>query len=297
MKRRHFIQTTALASAGAVFYGCGSNPTESNVEASQTKADKTIGLQLYSLRDVIKQDVKGTMQSVADIGFKEIECYDYNNGSIFGLPYPEFAKMVADMGMRIVSGHYKTGQADPEFKGSLTNNWQMAVEDAAKVGQSYLTIASMDIKERGSIDQVKNVCELLNKGNQVCKENGVKLAYHNHEYEFEMLDGQVPYDVMLSELDSSIAMELDLYWITFAGKDPIEYFAKYPGRFQQWHVKDMNKNDRKLQADVGTGSIDFKAIFAKAELAGMRHYYVEQENYEVSPMSSITNGYEYLETL
>ena len=297
MKRRHFIQTTALASAGAVFYSCASKSTDGQVVAGQAESGKTIGLQLYSLRDIIKQDVRGTMQSVADIGFKEIECYDYNNGSIFGLPYPEFGKMVADMGMHIVSGHYKTGQADPEFKGSLINNWEMAVTDAAKVGQSYLTVASMDIKERGSIDQVKHVCELLNNGNQVCREHGVKLAYHNHEYEFETLDGQVPYDVMLSELDPSIVMELDLYWITFAGKDPFEYFTKYPGRFEQWHVKDMNKTNPKLQADVGTGSIDFKAIFEKAELAGMKHYYLEQENYDVSPIDSITNGHKYLQSI
>ncbi len=297
MKRRHFIQTTALASAGAVFYGCGSKPSEGNSEASQILASKTIGLQLYSLRDIIKNDVKGTMQAVANIGFKELECYDYKDGHIFGIPYQDFSTMVTDMGMRITSGHYKTGQVDPDFVGSVINGWEKAVEDAKRIGQESMVVAYLDARERKSIDDYKRVCEMLNNANEVCRQAGIKLQYHNHEFEFETLEDQIPYDVMLAELDNTIPMELDLYWITRAGKDPFAYFEKYPGRFEQWHVKDMSKADPKRQADVGSGTIDFKAIFAKAEQAGMKHYYLEQENYDVSPIDSITNGFKYLQAL
>lgn len=297
MKRREFIQTSALASAGAIMYSCGSKASETKSIENQLMASKSIGLQLYSLRNIIRSDIKGTMQAVAEIGYKEIECYDYNNGNIFGIPYQDFSNMVRDMDMRITSGHYKTGKADTSFKGSLINGWEKAVEDAANAGQEYMVIASMDIKERGSIDQVKHVCELINKAGEICTKSGVKMGYHNHDYEFSVLDGEIPYDVMLQELDPSIAMELDLYWINFAGKDPLAYFEKYPGRFEQWHVKDMSKSDRKRQADVGTGTIDFKAIFEKAELSGLKHYYIEQENYDVSEMDSIKNGYKYLQNM
>jgi sugar phosphate isomerase/epimerase len=205
--------------------------------------------------------------------------------------------MIKDMGMKITSGHYGLGLSAPDQPSTIINGWEQAVGDAQKIGQESMVLAYLTESERKSIDDYKKVCEYLNTANETCKSAGVKLQYHNHDFEFETLDGQLPYDVMLSELDPSIPMELDLYWITYAGKDPFEYFSKYPGRFEQWHVKDMNKSNPKLQTDVGTGSIDFKAIFAKAELAGMKHYYVEQENYDVSPMDSVTNGYKYLETI
>lgn len=297
MKRRHFIQTTALASAGAVIYACGGKPSASSAAESQRGISKTIGLQLYSLRDIIRDDVKGTMQKVSDIGFKELECWSYGDGNIFDMPYVDFNNMIKDMGMKITSGHYSLGLGLPEKQSTILNGWEAAVEDANKIGQESMVVAYLEKSERESIDDYKKVCQYLNAANETCKSAGVKLQYHNHEFEFETLDGQIPYDVMLSELDSSIPMELDLYWITYAGKDPFEYFNKYPGRFEQWHIKDMNKSDPKLQTDVGTGSIDFKAIFAKSELAGMKHYYVEQENYDVSPMDSVTNGYKYLETI
>jgi sugar phosphate isomerase/epimerase len=114
------------------------------------------------------------------------------------------------------------------------------------------------------------------------------MGYHNHEFEFEKFDGQVAYDLMLKELDpKNVSMELDLYWVNYANQNALEYFAKYPGRFEQWHVKDMDKTDPKKQVDVGTGRIDFPALFAKAKQSGLKHFYVEQEAYPVSPMDSI----------
>jgi len=297
MKRRHFIQTTALASAGAIMYACGGKPSAGNTVESQLGVNKTIGLQLYSLRDIIRDDVRGTVQKVSDIGFKELECWSYGAGNIFDMPYGDFNNMIKDMGMKITSGHYSLGLGQPDKPSTILNGWEAAVEEANKIGQESMVIAYLEASERKSIDDYKKVCEYLNTANETCKSAGVKLQYHNHDFEFETLEGQIPYDVMLSELDTSIPMELDLYWITFAGMDPLEYFTKYPGRFEQWHIKDMSKADRARQTDVGTGSIDFKAIFEKAELAGMKHYYLEQENYDVSPMDSITNGYNYLQTI
>lgn len=287
MNRREFIQRSALASAGAYLYACGASPA----------ASKTMGIQLYTLRNIIGGDVKGTMQKVADIGFKELECYSYGNGQIFGMPYGDFNSMIKDMGMKITSGHYSLGLAHPEQPSTITNGWEAAVADAKNIGQEYMVLAYLDQTERETIDQYKQTCEMLNKANETCKSAGIKLAYHNHEFEFVEIDGQIPYDVMLQELDPSISMELDLYWITYAGKDPLAYFNQYPGRFHQWHVKDMDKANPKMQADVGSGAIDFKAIFAKAEQAGLVHFYLEQENYASSEFESVTNGYNYLKTI
>ena len=284
MKRRQFIQNAAMASAGMALYAC-------NAPAAP---GKPIGLQLYTLKDIIKGDVKGTMRKVSDIGYKELEAYSYSDGKIFDLPYGDFNAMAKDLGMRIVSGHYGTGQIDPDTKGTLSNGWEVAVEDAKAAGQDYMVIAWLHPEERKSIDDYKRVCGLINKGNEVCRTKGITLAYHNHEFEFSPLDGEVPYEVMLQELDASVLLELDLYWSTFSGVSATELFKKYPGRFPLWHVKDMDKTDRTHNTDVGTGSIDFPAIFGAAEAAGMKHFFLEQEWFAGPQIESITNGYKYL---
>jgi sugar phosphate isomerase/epimerase len=278
--------------------GCSGTPAEK----------KSIGIQLYTFRNKIRKDSDGTshygadeikkvLAQIADVGFKELEVFDYKDRSIFGIPYIEFNGMVTDSGMRISSGHYKTGQVNPDWEGTLVKGWENAVDDAKRIGQEYINIAWIDPSERESIDAYKRICELMNNANLVCKQSGVKLGYHNHEFEFDTLEGQVPYDVMLQELDPSISMEMDLYWITRAGKNPLDYFAKYPGRFEQWHVKDMSKADPKVQTDVGSGTIDFKSIFANKEQSGLKRFYLEQEDYPVSEIQSVKKGFEYLQSL
>jgi sugar phosphate isomerase/epimerase len=181
--------------------------------------------------------------------------------------------------MRITSGHYQTDHFP---------KWEQAVNDAKSVGIEYMVISSLHEQEQNSIENLKKVCASMNKQAEVCKQYGLKLGYHNHSGEFAKVDGQVIYEIMLKELDPKlVAMELDIYWAVFAYQDPLKLIAANPGRFQLWHVKDMDKTDRKKNADVGTGSIDFKAIFAKAAEAGLKHFYVEQETYQVSPVDSV----------
>lgn len=287
MNRREFVRTTALASTGLLLYSCG---VRENVT-------KPIGLQLYTLKDIIKDDVQGILKAVAGIGFKKLEAYSYADGKVFGsLPYAEFIKMVNDLGMQVTSGHYGTGQVYPDV-GTLSTGWEMAVEDAAKAKQEFMVIAWLAPEERKSLDDYKRVCELMNTQNEVCRKAGIKLSYHNHDFEFVALEDQIPYDLMLKELDPSISMELDLYWINFAGFDALEYFKKHPGRFDQWHVKDRDKVDTSKQTDVGSGSIDFKPIFAAAGQSGLKHFYLEQEFFVGPQLDSITKGYKYLESI
>lgn len=280
MKRREFIQTSVAAAAILSLPSSCAAPPE-----------QKMGLQLYSLRDLIRTDPKGIMKKVAEYGYQEVETFEYDDGKLYGLTLKEFGDYTKGLGLSIISGHYKLGKTKTEIKGTLLNEWERAVSDAKEVGQKYMVLAYLEPDERKSLDDYKMVCEAVNKGAEVCKKYDMQMCYHNHEFEFEEFDGQVAYDLMLKELDPKlVSIELDLYWVTRADKDPLDYFAKYPGRFEQWHVKDMDKNDMKKQVDVGTGRIDFKSIFAKASQAGMKHFYLEQEHYPSSPLESVKNS-------
>jgi sugar phosphate isomerase/epimerase len=288
MNRRVFIERSALAAGGLAFaslYSC-SNPAT---------VERQIGIQLYTLKELFEKDVKGTLKLVADTGFKQVEAYGYNDGSIFGMSYGEFASEVKQLGLELISGHYGTGQSTPEKTGTPTNEWERSVNDAKAAGQKYTTIAWLDESERNSLDALKRTCEIMNKAGEISKKYDVRMAYHNHAFEFDKVEGQVIYDVMLKELDPSlVAMEMDIYWIVFAGQDPLTYFKNHPGRFELWHVKDMDKADRTKNSDVGSGSIDFKPIFEAAGQSGMKNFFLEQEYFTGPQAESIRKGYSYL---
>ena len=281
MKRRQFIQTAAAVSAAALM-----------PSFAFASPKRKIGLQLYTLRDVIFKDVEGTLKIVADLGYQELELFGYNDGKVFGKPAGELAKMVGDLGMKITSGHYSTGLINqpgrPAAIGTLTNQWEKAVSDAKILGQENMVVAYLQKDERKTLDDYKRVCELINKNAELCNSYGIRIGYHNHDFEFELIEGKVPYELMLKELDPKlVSMELDLFWTTYANHDPLQLFAAHPGRFTQWHIKDMRKDNRKLNADVGTGTIDFKAIFAKADEAGFKHFYIEHDTFQASSIESV----------
>jgi sugar phosphate isomerase/epimerase len=272
MKRREFIQTSAFTAVGLL-----SMP--SFITAAKSKS--SIGLQLYTLRSTIGSDPLGVTRKVASFGYKELETYGYADGQIFGMAFKDFASHVKGLGMKITSGHYPLDLAS-------SDKWEQAVADAKAIGQKYMVVPWVNETERKTIDDYKIICEKLNKAGNICNKNGIRFGYHNHAFEFEAVDGQIPYDVMLKELDpKAVGMEMDIYWVYRAGHDPLKYFEKYPGRFEQWHVKDMDKADPGKNADVGTGSIDFKKVFAKAKQSGLKHFYVEQESYPGEPIDSV----------
>lgn len=284
MKRREFIQTTSFAAAGLL-------SLPSFMTAGKKGKKNALGLQLYTLRSTIPQDPKGVLQKVASFGYKELETYSYADGKIFGMAFDEFCKYAKGLGMKITSGHYGLDM----IKG---DTWKKAVDDAKKNGQSNMVVPYINDDQRKSIDDYKRIIADLNAAGEVCNAAGIRMGYHNHAFEFETLDGQVPYDLMLKDLDpKKVGMEMDIYWVVNAGHDPIKYFQKYPGRFEQWHVKDMDKTDRNRNADVGSGSIDWKAIFANAKLSGMKHFYVEQESYPGEPITSVEASAKYLKTI
>jgi len=278
MKRREFINTSMAAAAAL------------SLPSFMLVPKRKMGLQLYSLRDVIKDDPKGILKKLADYGYKELEAYSYDGGKIFGMKYKEFTSFAKTLGMRVTSGHYAFGKSESTkaVQGSVMNGWEMAVNDAKESGQEFMVVPYLNLDER---NDYKGVCEALNKAGEVCNRYGIRLNYHNHEFEFEQYEGQVAYHLMLSELDPKlVGMEMDLYWMYVAGQNPLDYFTKYPGRFEQWHVKDMDKTDPRKQVDVGTGRIDFKSIFANASQSGMKHFYIEQEQYPATSLESVRNS-------
>lgn len=282
MNRREFIQRSSLTAAGLMV-------APAFLQAG--KKGKALGLQLYTLRSTIGNDPKGVLQKVASYGYKELEAYSYRDGKIFGMDYTEFCNYVKSLKMKVTSGHYGLDL----IKG---DTWKKAVDDAKKNGQDFMVMPYLQEPDRKTIDQYKTICADLNAAGDVCNAAGVRFQYHNHAFEFDTVDGQIPYDVMLKELDpKKVGMELDLFWVVNAGKDPVKYFEAFPGRFEQWHIKDMNKGDKMKNTAIGSGSIDFKALLTKAKMAGLKHAYVEQETYDGEPIDEVGKSAAYLKTI
>jgi sugar phosphate isomerase/epimerase len=276
ISRKSFLKAGAFALATPML-------SKLNLEA---KAPSKIGLQLYTLRNEISKDLLGTLKKVAAIGYKEVELFGYSDGKFFGKTPKEFKTILNGLGLDPVSGHYGAGVENKTAKGTLSNGWQKAVDDAAEIGQKYVNCAYLTDSERKTIDQYKKYVDLFNKSGEVAKKAGLQFGYHNHDFEFKKLGGQLPYDLIASTDPKLVKLELDLYWVVKAGIDPVALFKKYPGRFPLWHVKDMDKKDGSF-AEVGTGSIDFKKIFDNRKLAGMTHFFVEQDVAKIPPVQAI----------
>ena len=282
--RRNFIKKASLFSAGLIVL------PEISYRAVPAKE---IGLQLYTVRDQITQDLKGTLEKVAEIGYSTIEAAGYDNGKFYGLEPAAFRSMVSSTGMKVLSSH-TTAQL-PSLDSAESDIWKKVTEDTAATGAKYLIYAYLSEDKRKSPDDYKRLAEKFNKAAEICKKNGLIFGYHNHDFEFKEMDGLIPYDILLNNTDPQLVkMELDLYWIIKAGKDPLEYFKKYPGRFELWHVKDMEPGKEKFFAEVGQGTINFERIFAKADEAGMKHIFVEQDRSRQDPFKSIRISYDYL---
>lgn len=222
-----------------------------------------VGLQLYTVRDMAKQDFLGTLEHVAALGYKDMEFAGY-----FGHAVKTLRRHLDVLGMKAPSAHVPLT--------ALDNDIDKVIDEALVMGHHYLVMPYLtDAQRAGGIDTYKKLAEKLNGMGEKCHANGLFLAYHNHDFEFETLDGQLPYDVLLEVPAEHLLMEMDLYWTTKAGYDPVAYFSKHPGRFPLWHVKDMDQTGN--FADVGTGTINFERIFAERELAGLQHGFVERD--------------------
>jgi sugar phosphate isomerase/epimerase len=248
-----------------------------------------IGLQLYTVRAALASDFQGTLARVAKIGYKEVEFAGYFADLKNLNPVPKKVReMLSSLGLDAPSTHVPYGSLAPE-------NWPRVLDGSEVLGHKYIVNPGIDPELRKTIDGWKRAAAVFNRAGKESARSGIQFAYHNHVVEFQRIDGQLPYDILLTECDPKLVkMELDLGWAHEAGADPLQLFSKNPGRFPLVHVKDFEAN--KEMTDVGKGVIDWKAIFAKSELAGIKHYFVEFDNPK-DPFASIQSSYNYLEKL
>lgn len=286
--RRSFIKTSSLLSAGALV----------TPKFFQDKK-QLIGLQLYTVRDAMETDPAATLAKVASIGFNSVEGATYTGSQKFyGMEPAAFSKILKANGLIMPSSHYRLGEEKHNneiVKGTILYEWDKAVEDAAAVGIKYMVCAYLSLEERGNIDHYKLIAEHLNKAGEKCKKAGIQLCYHNHDFEFDSQDGVLPYDILLNNTSKDLVkMELDLYWVNKASKDPIALFNQHPGRFPLFHMKDMDNTAEKAFTEVGNGTIDFKTILKHAQKAGMQYFFVEQDRTPGDPFDSITKSINYI---
>ena len=293
--RRSFLKTSTLYSAGIL---------AAPVLPSLLRAgNAAIGLQLYTVREQMAKDPGETLSKVAKIGYNSLEGATYNTGveKFYGMDAESFRSLLANNGLVMRSCHYRYGE-DPngatltngQYNGTILHDWDQAVQDADTLGLQYMVCAWLSEPERGTLDHYKKMAADFNIAGEKCRKAGIEFCYHNHDFEFVAQDGKYPYDILLSETDPKLVkMELDLYWATKAGQDPIKLFQSHPGRFPLWHLKDMDNTPEHAITEVGNGTIDFKAIFAQKKVAGMKYWFVEQDHCPGSPFESIAKSIEY----
>ena len=273
LSRRKFIkQTTTLSLASGLLAGFTFPP------AKRLK----LGVQLYTFREEMMKDPKGTLARIAGLGIKKIESAGSSKGYYYGLGPAEMKTTCRELGMKLVSGHVR-----------LDDHWEKTMDDASLSGQEYLICSTMP-SEGQTVDNYRRVAETFNKAGEKCRERGIKFGYHNHEYEFESEQGQVLYDLLLVHTDPDLVhMELDLGWVIVAGKDPLDYFKRFPGRFPLWHLKDMDMT-LKQSTEFGKGGLDIPAMMAHRKDSGVEHIFIEQEEYETSPLQSMRQNMDYM---
>lgn len=281
MNRRLFLQGLGLTAVGL----------HSNDVLSNNVYLGPLGVQLYTVRNAIIKDLEGSLQKLAQLGYTNLELFGYN-GTFFGKTAVEFKAILDRLGLKVVSSHHTTG-ITMKGKGTMADGWSKAVEDVHVLGSEFMVCAFLAPNER-SLKHYQDLPSTLDNAGKICKSAGVQFAYHNHDFEFEKTGDFIPYDFILQNTSPDLVkMESDLYWFAKAGQDPVAYFNKYPGRFPLWHVKDMEAGT-KIFTEVGNGTIDFDRIFAARKKAGLKYWFVEQDQSKGDPFDSLKISRDYL---
>lgn len=290
-KRRDFIKNAA---AGLAVTAISGNLMSCSSSKNATGNLGKFGLQLYTLRDVLAGDPKGILKQVADMGYKQIEGYeDGKMGIYWGMTNVEFKNYMDQLGMQMVSTHC-----------DINTDFERKAAEAAAIGMKYLIAPSLPNEDKMDKDAYKRAADLFNEKGRVCKNAGLRFAFHNHDQAMRQRDsGFIGEEVLLGNTDPSLVdYEMDIYWVVTGGQDPIEWLKKYPNRFRLCHIKDRAAgaplSDHDASVDVGKGGIDFKKILAVAKNNGIEYYIVEQEKYvNTTPLEAARTDAEYLKKL
>jgi len=300
-KRREFLKTAA---AGIALTAITGNLAGCKTSSSFSSGNiKDFGLQLYTLRDILPKDPKGILKQVSEMGYKQVESYNHKDLGIFwGMTNIEFKKYLDDIGLTIVSTHYK-----PD------NNFERIAAEAAAIGIKFLIYPyeGSPLKKQDpeyatlpkTINEFKKMADEFNRYGEVCRKHGIRFGYHNHDYTFSSVENEIPESTLLDNTDKDLVdFEMDIYWVVTAGQDPIKWFKQYPDRFRLCHIKDRKKgvplSEREVSVTLGTGSIDFENILKTARKNGLQYYIVEQERYDnTTPIQASKEDAEYLKKL
>ncbi len=277
--RRNFLKKSGMLASGVALGSMaaraikGTNSASHFFDAADSKKLQQFGLQLWTVKDVMAKDPAGTLKQVASFGYKQIEGFEGAKGMFWGMTNKEFKKTMDDLGTEFVSSHCDINNVGLfEKKAAL----------AAEIGMKYLICPFYGAQK--TLDGYKKAADEFNNRGEICKKNGLRFAYHNHWYTFQLQEGIRPHEILLKNTDPDLVdYEMDIYWVVTAGADPVEWLRKYPNRFRLCHIKDRKKDagEKEFDAscDLGTGSIDFAKIAKVAAENGMKYYIVEQEKY------------------
>lgn len=246
-------------------------------EACRSRKKKKIGIQLWTLRDVINTDLIGTLTSLSKFGYNSIEPFGFD-GSFYGQPAKDFRKLCNDLGMDITSTHC----------GINLENAQLFTEKAVEAGLEYLVLPSFSGRPEKTLDDFKKVAHEMNLIGEITKKAGITFGYHNHNFEFQPMEGKLPYNTLLAEPIHLVwTFQMDIYWVIKGGQKPEQYFENHPGRFQLWHVKDMGNDGE--SCIVGNGHINFKELIKQSKKAGLKRIVYEREAYSEGTPYSVLN--------
>jgi sugar phosphate isomerase/epimerase len=285
INRRDFLRNSSFAALGLSLPFAGKALWNG---LAPYKSISTFGIQLWTVKEDLTMDAKSTLAKLSKDGYKQIESFEGGKGMFWGWKHTEFKKYMDDLNMKIVSSHC-----------DITKDFEKKAAEAAEIGMKYLICPYKGPQK--SIDNFKKFADDFNAAGEICKKNGIRFAYHNHDYSFKAMDGQVPQTVMMNGTDKNLVdFEMDIYWVVAAGEDPKTWFDKHQGRFKLCHVKDLakaNNKDGHESVQLGKGTIDFASILKAGTAKGLQYYIVEQEAFTgTNPLESAEYDAKYFKT-
>jgi sugar phosphate isomerase/epimerase len=295
ISKRTSLKLVAVVAVAVLFMqgltSCNSAPKKANEKSAEVKKELFIGLQLYSVRDDMGKDVAGTLKAVGESGYKFVETAGYGDGLMYGIDPVEFKNLCESNGLQFLGAH--TGQAVPteETWDETMAWWDTCIAAHKAAGVKWIVQPWMGGSAYESLEGLKDYCEYFNAVGEKCNAAGIRFGYHNHDQEFTTeYEGKPLYDWMLELTDpEKVMFQLDLYWIAEGGKNALDYFEKYPGRFELWHIKD--------EKELGeSGKMDFASVFAEREKSGAKYGIVEVERYNFEPIESCKKSMDYLKS-